>query len=82
MEETMPKVIPFSTSHRGKSIHPDRPVTSLLEMLFAWFAFRRHRRSLRLIPEELLDDIVADEDAREREKIRRVPARGETRTWF
>jgi len=82
MEETMPKVIPFSTSHRGKSIHPDRPVTSLLEMLFAWFAGRHRRRSLRLIPEELLDDVVADEDAREREKIRRVPARFETRTWF
>ncbi len=78
----MPKVVPFSTSHRGKSIHPDRPVTSLLEMLFAWFAGRHRRRSLRLIPEELLDDVVADEDAREREKIRRVPARFETRTWF
>ncbi len=78
----MPKVFPFSTSHRGKSIHPDRPVISLLEMLFAWFAFRRRRRSLRLIPEELLDDILADEDTREREKIRRVPARFETRTWF
>ncbi|WP_029064515.1 hypothetical protein [Labrenzia sp. DG1229] len=78
----MSKVIPFSTSHRGKSIPPDRPVTSVLEMLVAWFAFRRRRRSLGLIPEELLDDIVADEDARTWEKIRRVPTRFDAQTWF
>lgn len=81
MEETMNKVIPFASSHHGKADRPGRAAGSLLDRLSDWVTLYRRRKSLHRVPDELLDDILCDEDAKTREIRRRAPTRFDTQIW-
>ncbi len=78
----MPKVVPLVPADSGKSVRPRGFAGVLLALFERWIAARRHRRSLGRIPSELLDDIVADEDMKTRERLRREPRRFHTGIWF
>lgn len=78
----MPKVTPLAAAEHRKPLR-QRGIGGIFRALFeTWITHRRRRRSIGRIPLELLEDVVADEDIRTREQLRRTAPRPDTRLWF